>query len=81
MPIFKDYRLDDDKIYILSNFKKDGKFETFIYDFSGKLLKKTFLPLVESDILTLYPFTIHDGKVYQLVSDEDDQFKLRISKI
>jgi hypothetical protein len=73
--------LDDDKIYILSNFKKDGKFETFIYDFSGKLLKKTFLPLVESDILTLYPFTIHDGKVYQLVSDEDDQFKLRISKI
>jgi hypothetical protein len=30
LPIFKDYRLANDKIYILSNFKKDGKFETFI---------------------------------------------------
>jgi hypothetical protein len=82
MPIFKDYRLSDDKIYILSNFKKDGKFETFIYDFSGKLLKKTFLPLVESDMLTLYPFDIRDNKIYQLVMAEDeDEFKLHITEI
>jgi hypothetical protein len=82
MPIFMDYRLADDKIYILSNFKKDGKFETFIYDFSGKLLKKTFLPLVESDMLTLYPFDIRDNKIYQLVMAEDeDEFKLHITEI
>jgi hypothetical protein len=82
MPIFKDYRLADDKIYILSNFKKDGKFETFIYDFSGKLLKKTFIPLVESDMLTLYPFSIKDNKIYQLVMDEEEEeFKLHITEI
>jgi hypothetical protein len=82
MPIFKDYRLADDKIYILSNFKKDGKFETFIYDFSGKLLKKTFIPLVESDMLTLYPFYIKDNKIYQLVMDEDEEeFRLHITEI
>lgn len=82
MPIFKDYRLEDNKIYILSNFKKDGKFETFIYDFSGKLLKKTFIPLVESDMLTLYPFYIKDNKIYQLVMDEDEEeFKLHITEI
>lgn len=82
MPIFKDYRLADDKIYILSNFKKDGKFETFIYDFSGKLLKKTFIPLVESDMLTLYPFYIKDNKIYQLFMDEDEEeFKLHITEI
>jgi hypothetical protein len=82
MPIFKDYRLADNKIYILSNFKKDGKFETFIYDFSGKLLKKTFILLVESDMLTLYPFYIKDNKIYQLVMDEDEEeFKLRIAGI
>ena len=82
MPIFKDYRLADDKIYILSNFKKDGKFETFLYDFSGKLLKKTFIPLVESDMLTLYPFDIKDSKIYQLVMDEEEEeFKLHITEI
>ncbi|UCH94731.1 MAG: hypothetical protein JSV88_31340 [Candidatus Aminicenantes bacterium] len=82
MPIFKDYRLADNKIYILSNFKKDGKFETFIYDFSGKLLKKTFIPLVESDMLTLYPFYIKDSKIYQLVLGEDEEeFFLRITNI
>jgi hypothetical protein len=83
MPIFKDYRLADNKIYILSSFKKQGKYETFIYDFSGKLLKKTFLPLVESDdITTLYPFDIKDNKIYQLVLDEDeDQFMLCINDI
>jgi hypothetical protein len=82
MPIFKDYRLADDKIYILSNFKKDGKFETFIYDFSGKLLKKTFIPLVESDMLTLYPFSIKDNKIFQLVMDEEEEeFKLHITEI
>ncbi len=82
MPIFKDYRLADDKIYILSNFKKDGKFETFIYDFSGKLLEKTFITLVESDMLTLYPFSIQDNKIYQLVLDEDEEeFNLHITEI
>jgi len=82
MPIFKDYRLADDKIYILSNFKKDGKFETFIYDFSGKLLKKTFIPLKESDMLTLYPFYIKDNKIYQLVMDEEEEeFRLHITEI
>jgi hypothetical protein len=83
MPIFKDYRLADNKIYILSSFKKQGKYETFIYDFSGKLLKKTFLPLLESDEITsLYPFDIKDNKIYQLVLDEDeDQYMLCITDI
>jgi hypothetical protein len=82
MPIFKDYRLADGKIYILSSFKKDGKYETFIYDFSGKLLKKTFIPLAQSDFLTLYPFDIDEGKIYQLVHDEEeDEYKLTITAI
>jgi hypothetical protein len=83
MPIFKDYRLAGNKIYIFSNFKKEDKYETFIYDFSGKLLQKTYLPLVESDtIMSVFPFDIHDNKIYQLVLDEsNDQYKIQISNI
>jgi hypothetical protein len=82
MPVFKDYRLDQGKIYIFSNFKKENKYETFIYDFSGKLLKKTYLPLLESDsIMSLYPYDIKDNKIYQLVFDEeDDQFEIFITE-
>lgn len=82
MPIFKDYRLADDKIYILSNFKKDGNYETFVYDFAGKLLKKTFISLPHDDFLTPYPFDIQNGNIYQLVHDEeDDEYKLTVTAI
>jgi len=82
LPIFNYYRLADDKIYIFSNFKKDEKYETFIYSFDGTLIKKTFLPLENLDIFNIYPFDIKNSKLYQLVYDEDEEeMKLIITKI
>lgn len=82
LPLFNYYRLDDNKIYIISNFKKQNSYETFIYDFSGKLIKKTFIPLVDQDLFNVYPFCIKKGKIYQLVEDEDEEgFLLKITKI
>ena len=62
---------EDDKIYVISNFKKENKYETFIYNFSGKLLKKTFVPLADQDLFNVYPFCIKNGKIYQLIEDEE----------
>ncbi len=82
LPVFNFYRLADDRIYIFSNFKKDGKYETFIYDFDGKLVKKTFLYLEDLDILNVCPFDIKNNKIHQLVYNEDEEkMELIITKI
>jgi hypothetical protein len=80
LPLFNYYRLDDGKVYIISNFKKENKYETFIYSFSGKLLKKTFIPLVDQDLFNVNPFCIKNGKIYQLIEDEESVI-LKITKI
>lgn len=82
LPIFNYYRLANDKIYIFSSFKKDGKYETFIYNFDGILIKKTLLFLENLDIFNVYPFDIKNSKIYQLVYNEDEEeMKLIIKKI
>ena len=82
LPIFNYYRLADGKIYIISNFRKEGKYETFVYDFEGKLQKKTFLPLTNLDIFNVYPFDIKNGRLFQLIYNEDDEeMKLVITTI
>lgn len=82
LPLFNYYRLDDGKIYIISSFKRVNAYETFIYDFSGKFLKKTHLPLVDQDLFNVYPFCINKGKIFQLVEDDDEEGTiLKITKI
>lgn len=73
LPLMMDYRVSDDRVYIISNSREDQKYETFIYDLKGTLLKKTLIPLIEKDILEVYPFTIKNGKIYQLVENEDEE--------
>ena len=82
LPLFNFYHLADNKIYIFSNYKKDDKYETFIYDFDGKLIRKLFLPIKNLDIFNAVPFDIKDGKIFQLVFDEEsEEMKLEIEKI
>ncbi len=82
LPLFNTYCLSNDKIYIISNFKKDNKYETFEYDFNGKLIKKFFIPLKSLDVFSAVPFDIHNNKLYQLVFDEEnEELKLIIDKL
>lgn len=73
LPLLKEYRVADGKVFVVSSFKENGKYESFIYDMDGKLLKKVGLPLKDKDMLEVYPFTIADGKIYQLVENEDEE--------
>ncbi|NIM13038.1 MAG: hypothetical protein GTO45_13005 [Candidatus Aminicenantes bacterium] len=82
LPLLKDYRVGDGKVYVIGNKKENEKYETFIYDLDGKLLKKVWLPLVDKDILELYPFTIAGGKLYQLIENEDEEeWELHVTEI
>lgn len=82
LPEYRDYRIADNKIYIISNYRKNDKYEVFVYSIEGKLIKRTFIPLIEKDLLNVFPFAISDGKLFQVVTDDDEEeCKLKISNI
>ncbi|MFC2155622.1 hypothetical protein ACFLRB_03930 [Acidobacteriota bacterium] len=75
-PEIRWYTISDQKIYILTYKKEDGKSEFLVFDISGKFLKKVFLPLVELDDIQFYPFTICQKALYQLVENENEAWEL-----
>lgn len=72
----------DGKIYVITYVKKDKLSECYIFDMSGKQLKRTFIPLRDTSPLMAPPFTISGGHLYQLVENEEkESWQLVISKI
>ncbi len=80
-PALKTFLVTNQKVYVQTFKKKNGKTEFIIFDLNGKYLKNTFLPLIYEDIMTPYLYTIHGGKIYQLVENEDEAWELQISEI
>jgi hypothetical protein len=81
LPLLKTDRISDGKLYLITNSKKKKKYETLVYNLKGKLLGKTLLPLKEKDLLDVYPFTIHKGKLYQIIENQDEDWELHVSSI
>lgn len=81
-PVFQYYFAVDDKIFVMTWKKEKEKNEFFIYDLAGKLIKKTWIPLEYQNELELYPLTIKDSKLYQLIEDPDsEEWNLQVSPI
>lgn len=72
-PLIMNYHVKDDKIFILTFKKKDDNAEFLIFDLKGKLLQKVFLPLKKIDVLDYYPYTIEDGRFFQLIENQDTE--------
>jgi hypothetical protein len=74
----------NDIIYV-STWKKKGDLnEIFLYNLDGTFIKQKFIPIVlqPGDAIRPYPATFYDGKLYQLIEDEDDEiWKLHINDI
>lgn len=80
-PNVRTYHIDK-KVYVLTYGEKENKREFFIFDINGKLIKHTFLPLLEMNAQELYPYTTNNGKLYQLIEDEKtEQWELHINEI
>jgi hypothetical protein len=72
--------IDEEKIFVLTYNRKDGKNEFFIFDMDGKLLQKKFLPIQTLNGVSPYPYYIKNGSLYQLVENEDtEQWELQIT--
>jgi hypothetical protein len=56
--------------------------EILIFDIKGKFLKKVIFPLKMMDPIMPYPFAIHEGTLYQLIEDADEEeWAVHITKI
>jgi hypothetical protein len=80
-PAVRDLRVTDGKIYAITYKKQKDLTECFIFDTEGKFLQQVWLLLEETNILNHYPFDIKNGKLYQLVENEDEVWELHISEI
>ena len=69
--------IDSDIVYVATYVRKliqqREMWLFYLYDINGKLLKKVYLPLVDRDIWAPYPYNIYNGKLYQLIENEDTE--------
>jgi len=73
----------DQKIYAIT-WQKDQEENTqgFVYDIENEKDTKVLFPLREMNAIVIYPFTIDDGKLYQLVeNDKKGDWELFMDKI
>jgi len=81
-PLMRYFLTADNKVYIRTYRDVQGESEFFIFTIEGKLLKRVMLPVKEKDALESYPYTIQDGKFYQLVENEQtEEWELHVEKI
>jgi hypothetical protein len=79
---YRFFTVSDNNIYVLTFNNKDGKSEFYIFNLQGKLLKRTMVPFVDNEFLRVFPYTITNGKIYQLVDNEDtEEWELHIHDI
>jgi hypothetical protein len=73
LPAIRNFMVTDKKVYVLTFKRQGNKSEFYIFDLEGKLLNHVFLPLKEQTPLTYFPYYIKDGKLYQLVENEEEE--------
>lgn len=72
-PVIADFYVADDTIYVLTWKKQKDRYEVFIYDMTGKLKKRQWLPIRYETIIKPYPIAIKKGILYQLVENEEKE--------
>ncbi len=81
-PKLRNYFVAGGKVYVVTHKNVKGGAECLVFDLEGKLLKKSMLPLKELNALELYPHTVYDGKLFQLVENEEQEsWELHITEI
>lgn len=86
-PAIRDMGISNDKIYVQTFKKVNGKEEYVVMDLKGKVIKKTYAPAFEGTpmmarILGAKAHTIANGKLYYLKEDiEEEEWDLYIEDI
>lgn len=80
-PEILDFFIADNKIYVSTWKWENKRVEFFIFDLKGKLEKNIYIPFAFQDALRAYPVSIKNGKLYQLIENDEEEWELHISGI
>jgi len=81
-PVIADFFVDNGTVYVMTWKKEKGASEFYIYDMNGKFKKRLLIPFQYETELNPYPGIIKNGKLYQLVENENKEaWELHVSKI
>ncbi len=72
-PALEEFMASDNKLYVWTHNKEQGKTEFLVFDLEGKLLKKVYLPFFKRNFLTYFPMTIRNNTLYQLIDNPDTE--------
>ena len=70
LPAIKDFRISEEKLYVLTYRTEDAKSEFYILDLEGNIKKKIMLPIIWKSIQVI-SYEINNEKLYQIVKDEN----------
>lgn len=81
-PAIRHFTVSDKKIYVITHKKSGDNSEIIVLDLPGNLLKKVMVPVKEKNVEYLYPYSIHGGKLYQIVENEEtEEWELHVTEI
>lgn len=81
-PAIRNFFVIDGKVYVLTYKKKEENTELFVFDIDGNFIKKTFIPIVEDNLYVVTnPYVFGDGKLYQLIESENEEWELHVHEL
>jgi len=81
-PMIRDFAVYKDMLFVMTYSATREGSQTHLYDLEGGFIRKTVLPVRERSVMELNPYTIHEGKLYQLTENESEEmWELMISPL
>jgi len=71
LPAIKDFRINNDRLYVLTYRKENGRSEIYVLDLDGKIEERIMIPFIWKGIVT--SFEINNDRLYQIKKDENTQ--------
>lgn len=72
-PLVQNFFINGEKLFVTSYENENGKRDLYVFDLDGAFLRHMEIPLVSQNVDIPFPFTIFQGKVYQIVENEDEE--------
>jgi len=72
-PVIQNFVVADNKVYVTTYLEKGDASEIFVFDTSGKFLKKVFLKVKLVDAIRPYPSAFKNDKLYQIFDNDENE--------
>ena len=81
-PEIRDFKIADDKIFILPYEWNETGLKFYIYSVNGKFISEQYIPLALMYSMQPYPFSIQKNRVYQIIENEEtEEWELHVNDL